>query len=36
MTEQFEKRFVAARKAYIAQQFSRMNDRQLSAVLNTQ
>ncbi len=36
MTEHFEKRFVSARRAYIAQQFGSMNDRQLSAVMTTQ
>ncbi len=36
MTEQFEKRFVSARRAYIAKQFGTMNDRQLSAVMTTQ
>ncbi len=36
MTEQYEKRFVSARRAYIAKQFGTMNDRQLSAVMTTQ
>jgi len=36
MTENFEKRFVTARRMYIGKQFGRMNDRQLSAVLTTQ
>jgi len=36
MTQQFEKRFIDARRAYIAAQFGNMNDRQLSAVMTTQ
>ena len=36
MTEAFEARFVAARKAYIARQFSNMNPRQLEAVTTTE
>ena len=36
MTENFEARFAAARRAYIARQFSDMNPRQLEAVLTTQ
>ena len=35
MTENFEARFAAARRAYIARQFSDMNPRQLEAVLTT-
>lgn len=35
MNANFEQRFVAARKSYIAQQFSNMNPRQLEAVLTT-
>ncbi len=36
MTENYEQRFVAARRRYIAVQFSNMNPRQLEAVLTTQ
>ena len=36
MTESFEARFVAARNAYIARQFSNMNPRQLEAVTTTE
>ena len=36
MTEQFEERFRAARRAYIAKQYASMNPRQLEAVLTTQ
>ena len=36
MTKNFEQRFIEARRSYIAQQFSHMNDRQLQAVLTTQ
>ena len=36
MDRNFEERFVAARRKYIARQFSNMNDRQLEAVLTTQ
>ncbi len=36
MTESFEARFLAARKAYIARQFSNMNPRQLEAVMTTE
>ncbi len=36
MTENFEKRFVDARRTYISQQFGNMNDRQMQAVLTTQ
>ncbi len=36
MTKNFEKRFLDARRNYIAQQFSHMNPRQLEAVLTTQ
>ncbi len=36
MTEQFEERFRAARRAYIAKQYGSMNPRQLEAVLTTQ
>ena len=32
----FNERFAAARRKYISRQFSRMNDRQLEAVLTTQ
>ena len=36
MTENFKQRFLTARRAYIAQQFSNMNTRQLEAVLTTE
>ncbi len=36
MTQNFEQRFAAARRTYIAQQFSNMNPRQLEAVLTTE
>lgn len=36
MTESFEARFLAARKTYIARQFSNMNPRQLEAVMTTE
>ena len=36
MDRNFEQRFLAARREYITQQFSHMNDRQLEAVLTTQ
>lgn len=36
MNTNFQERFLAARKAYIAQQFSHMNARQMEAVLTTQ
>ena len=36
MDRNFEERFIAARRKYIARQFSNMNDRQLEAVLTTQ
>ena len=36
MTKDFEQRFLAARREYIAKQFSRMNSRQLEAVLTTE
>ena len=36
MTQNFEQRFIDARRKYIAAQFSNMNDRQLEAVLTTQ
>ena len=36
MTEQMESRFIAARKKYIASQFSQLNDMQQKAVLTTQ
>ena len=36
MTEQFEERFLAARKKYIASQFSQLNDMQQKAVLTTE
>ncbi len=36
MTKQFEERFLAARKNYIASQFSQLNDMQRQAVLTTQ
>lgn len=36
MTENFEKRFIDARRTYISQQFGRMNERQMQAVLTTQ
>lgn len=36
MTKDFEQRFLTARREYIAKQFSRMNSRQLEAVLTTQ
>ncbi|MBP3411745.1 MAG: UvrD-helicase domain-containing protein [Oscillospiraceae bacterium] len=36
MDRNFEQRYLAARRAYIARQFSHMNQRQLEAVLTTQ
>ena len=36
MNKNFEERFLKARRAYIASQFSHMNNRQLEAVLTTQ
>ena len=36
MTEEFEKRFLAARRKYIAQQFSHLNDMQREAVMTTE
>ena len=36
MTKNFEERFAAARRKYIARQFGNMNPRQLEAVLTTQ
>ena len=36
MTEQFEKRFLAARRKYIAAQFSNLNEMQRQAVLTTE
>ena len=36
MTRNFEERYLAARKSYIAAQFQNMNPRQLEAVLSTQ
>lgn len=36
MTQNFEERFLAARRAYIARQFETMNPRQLEAVMTTQ
>ena len=36
MTEQFEKRFIAARRKYIAAQFSNLNEMQRQAVLTTE
>ena len=36
MTRDFEQRFIEARRAFIAQQYSHMNSRQLEAVLTTQ
>ncbi|MDD6200600.1 MAG: UvrD-helicase domain-containing protein, partial [Firmicutes bacterium] len=36
MTEQYESRFLSARKAYISAQFSRLNDKQREAVMTTE
>ena len=36
MTQNYEQRFISARRKYIAAQFSNMNERQLEAVLTTQ
>ena len=36
MTQELEQRFCAARRDYIASRFSRMNPRQLEAVLTTE